>query len=138
MKIFTLSTGLIERISASTDGFPHLKSRMERDELKRLLDTAGKEPYSGKDYPVKRRKLTRRLKGLLRRGFSGDADAIIKALGSKRGVTPSDQLLKYSSEAFEKTIDVIINTCKSLTEIDKYAENELRSDVARAVINVKT
>lgn len=61
-----------------------------------MLKIAGKEPYLGRDYSIKRRQLTKKLKDLLRAHLREEAEVIIRIFESRRGFTISDQLLKYS------------------------------------------
>jgi hypothetical protein len=106
-------------------------------DLETLLKIAGEKPYQGPDYSAKRRKLTKKLKEMFTKHFSGKADQIIESLTSRRGFTPSDQLLKYSSKAFERVVDEIIAVCKVFMEFDENKEKELKRDILKVVIEVK-
>jgi hypothetical protein len=106
-------------------------------DLETLLKIAGEKPYQGPDYSAKRRKLTKKLKEIFAKHFNGKADQIIESLTSRRGFTPSDQLLKYSSKAFERVVDEIIAVCKIFMEFDENKEKELKRDILKVVIEVK-
>jgi hypothetical protein len=106
-------------------------------DLETLLKIAGEKPYQGSDYSAKRRKLTKKLKEILAKHFNGKADQIIESLTSRRGFTPSDQFLKYSSKAFERVVDEIIAVCKVFMEFDENKEKELKRDILKVVIEVK-
>lgn len=108
------------------------------NELEELLKKAGEKPYFGKDYSIKRRRLTKAIKNIIRKKFGNDTEIIIKVLESSRGFTPSDQLLKYSSKAFERALDAIIATCTSVTQMDDFKKNELKREILEAVIDVKS
>ena len=87
------------------------------------------------DYSKKRRRLTQRLKEILWEfGFGYGA---YDALKSRRGFTPSDQLLKYSSESFKKSLNVMIATLKKWHSLDPIEECQLKKRILLAVAEVK-
>jgi hypothetical protein len=75
---------------------------MTQEDLETLLKIAKEKPYHGQDHPIKRRKLAKRLKGILATHLGENSNLVIRLFSSRRGFTPSDQLLKYSFRAFEK------------------------------------
>jgi hypothetical protein len=111
---------------------------MVEEDLEILLKIAGGKPYQAPDYSVKRRKLTKRLKDIFAIYFGKNSSLIIKLLTSRKGFTPSDQLLKYSSKAFEDVLNGIIATCDSVAKLDEYKKRELKRDILKAIIEIKT
>jgi len=102
---------------------------MEDAKMEHLLKLVSREPYEGPDYGKKRRILTLKLRKVLR---EFDCEGLHDIL---RGC--SDQLLKYSSKAFEKIVDSIVATVKSYRSLDKSEEYRLRRRILLAVAETK-
>jgi hypothetical protein len=111
---------------------------MVEEDLETLLKIAEEEPYHAQDYSIKRRRLTIKLKNIFAKYFGENSRSIMKLLTSGRGCTPSDQLLKYSSKAFENTLNGIIAACDPIVKLDEQKKMELKRDILKAVIEVKT
>lgn len=111
---------------------------MIEEDLETLLKVAGEKPYQAPDYSIKRRRLTKRLRDIFAIYFGKNSNLIIKLLTSKKGFTPSDQLLKYSSKAFEDALNAIIATCDSVAKLDEYKKKELKRDILKTAIEIKT
>jgi hypothetical protein len=111
---------------------------MVKEDLEALLRITGEEPYHTPDYSIKRRKLTKRLKNIFAIYFGKNSSLIINLFTSRKGFTPSDQLLKYSFRKFEDVLNAIIATCDSVVKLDEYKERELKRNILKAVIEIKT
>jgi hypothetical protein len=113
----------------------------ERDEKRRLdaeidylCECVSKKPYIASDYSKKRRNLTLKLKGILEEFGFRKAYEILK---TRRGFTPSERLLSYSSKTFRRVLDSIVVTVKALRSLTPIEECELKRRILLAVAEVK-
>jgi hypothetical protein len=111
---------------------------MVEEEIETLLKIAGEKPYYGPDYSIKRRRLTRKLKNIFAAYFGENSNLIIELFTSRKGFTPSEQLLKHCSKTFENELNGIIAVCDSIAKLSESKKRELKREILKAVIEVKT
>jgi hypothetical protein len=109
-----------------------------KEELEGLLKIAAEKPYYGLDYSMKRRKLTKRLKNIFSTCFGENSKVIVELFTSRRGFTPSDALLKHCSKVFENELNAIIAACDRIVKLDEEKKIELKKEILKAVIEIKT
>ena len=130
---------LFQELKNAADAFIKMLKNVEVElildkEIEYLFRYIGNEPYNMDDYNEKRKQLTLKLKELLEGLGYREAYETLK---SKRGFTPSDQLLRYSSKAFKRIVNALVTTVKSQHMLSSIKERELKKKILLTIAEVK-
>ncbi|RLE92228.1 MAG: hypothetical protein DRN04_10855 [Thermoprotei archaeon] len=130
---------LFQEMKNAADAFIEMLERVREElrlnaEIEYLVELVGKEPCSTEDYSKRRRSLTLRLKEILEEFGCGE---VYNTLMTRRGFTPSDRLLRYSSRAFKRVLSGIIAAVKSYRSLNPIEEYQLKKKILLAVAEAK-
>ena len=130
---------LFQEMKNAADAFIKMLERVQEElrlnaEIEYLVEMVGKEPCNIDDYSKRRRNLTIKLKKILEEFGCREA---YDTLTTRRGFTPSDQLLKYSSRAFKRALSSIIAVVKGYRSLNSFEEYKLKKEVLIAVAEAK-
>jgi len=130
---------LFEDIKNAADAFikmiKDVREELRMDmEIEYLFEQVGKEPYTMNDYGKKKRKLTLKIKEILKEIGCEEA---YKNLKKKKGFEYSEKLLDYSSKAFKRIVNSLIAYVKRLCDLNPMKELQLRKKILLAVAEVK-